>query len=212
MDRRTREIERRWRETGDINLHITLLHMLMRNGTLPERRILCAGFFGHKASRLALPEKIKRTKVIDGDTTLPTEELNDWIKSIFRWPRDVRIKVVWAMVFLAKSHIRNDDYKKKIEAILPSIKKCLDSPGADTRKELRQCLRQRGMTYWPHELGPWGSRQQIIGRALQEMLYTINSRVAVADAMLSMGAQFKDRIFRKAISDEVLPYLLGEWK
>lgn len=208
MDRRTRELERRWRQSGDIYDQAALLKCLIRAGLLERRRVLCAGFFGHKASRLALPESIKRRKILVGIKVLKTEELNDWIENIFYWPRDVYLRAILAAGRLAQEHIISKRIAADIKIINKRYEEYIIDSSTDKLEQL-QTARRRRLDWWAASNGAYNGRQVKLRDGIVEMYILENSNTR---SVKLLGAQFKDKIFRKAIGEGTVPYLLGAWK
>jgi hypothetical protein len=214
MDRKTRELQRRWQESRDVYEHAALLTHLKRCGLLEERKILCAGFFGHKACRMAMPEEIKRHKVVItahfGAKTLHTEELNDFIFNIFYWPRDIYLRTVRAALQLSANHQINTDIPRDIKVINGRLLDYIEDKS--TFEEFRTSVRRSHSWFMWFMTGPYNSRQNTMARHMSSLLRNINDTAVLCSSLQGLGAQFKDKIFRKAIGDEVIPYLLGEWK
>jgi hypothetical protein len=210
MDQRTRKLKRSWSHSGDIHDHTRLLRHLIRHGLLEKRRVICAGFFGHKASRLAMPEEIKRHKVIVAAKTLKTEELNDFIFNIFYWPRDVYLRAVLAASRLSVRNLSAPAVIQDLAIINRRLQDYIENK--DTYEAYVSAIRRRHSWYMSTLGFHSSNRQRVLTRSISNMLFRINRHAVICPNLQALGANFKDKIFRKAIGDEVIPYLLGEWK
>lgn len=211
MDQRLRQLRRRWLESKDVKTHAALLNHLCRVGLLDERRILCAGFFGHKASAEVLPELIKKYKVIVGDKTLHTEELNGFIHAIFYWPRDIYLRAMLAATKLTAQHISAPQIKDDLKTINVRFEDYINNSNPFTLIALTNASRLR-YNWWSSSMSySYHNRQRKLIDASSSM-YRKSFHTGNIVAMRQIGTEFKDNIFREAIGNEVIPYLLGEWK
>ena len=214
MDNRTRQLERAWRETNDEEYHVAFLRELLRAGLLEERRILCAGFFGHKPSRKVLPELIKKYKVITPQKVLKTEELNDFITDIFFWPRDIYLRAVLATIKLAGRSITMNRMKDDLKIISEKLNSYIENPNEENTKSLQSSFSRRHDWFEYSGRYSYSSRQFMLRNHIAEIFSYILpeiSRQNLVRIVMNIGANTKDKIFRKAMHDEVIPSLLGEW-
>jgi len=211
MDRRTRRLQRKWYETNDTYTHAELLQHLLTYGLLDEKRVLCAGYFGHEASRLALPGKIKKHKVITEKRVLKTEELNDFISGIFYWPRDIYLRATLAAARLAEQHIVAPQVIADIKLMNNRLEEYIINRSPDELEAIHVAARRRH-SWWTYTIAlSFNNRQRRLQEAVGS-LYRRHIATGNIQALMSIGAQFKDKIFRNAIGEGTIPYLLGEWK
>lgn len=215
MDRRTRELERHWKGTGEY--HTELIRALLREGLLEQKRVICAGFFGHKPSREALPEYIKRRKVIYEEKSLRAEEMSDFIKNIFAFPRDVYFR---AAIGAAKISVRQIDDKKISHDVTMMISHLEAHSKEFSSEELEKLrLSARRSNSWWYTWRTASRRQYRLKNALARMMRDVSrenqenraKRGSLYVGVNAMSVEFKDKHFKKAIKKEVIPYLLGEW-
>lgn len=215
MDRRIRELHRAFLESPDEETHAELLRSLMRIGLIEERRILCAGFFGHRASAKVLPELIKRNKVIVGDKVFKTEELNDFIRGICSWPPDIWMRALVAAIRLAKADIQQRSIKDDLGNIADKLHEYAKSHSPENHNTFIWSTR-RMRDWWRRQAGQsYFSRQRRLIAAFNR-LRSANPRAGngqqrAYEVLRDIGAQFKDKRFKKAMGDAIIPYLLEEY-
>ena len=59
MDEQTRELERRWHETGNVEDGAAFLRQRLRSGELPRERLELASKLGHPSARVFTPLPIQ---------------------------------------------------------------------------------------------------------------------------------------------------------
>jgi len=187
----------------------------MRIGLIEERRILCAGFFGHKASAKVLPESIKRNKVIVDDRVFKTEELNDFIRGICSWSPDIWMRALVSAIHLAKADIQHQSIKNDLTNIADKLYEYAKSHSPENHNTfIRSIRRQR--SWWRFQAGQnYSSRQRRLTAAFNNLRSAnpraANGRQRAYEVLRDIGAQFKDKKFKKAMGDAIIPYLLEEY-
>lgn len=84
MDRRLRELERRWKGSGDIHSHAALLGHLYRCGDIDDHRLSLAAHLGHEAARRVYSGTVPNGLVRD-DVLIKNIEMQDWAYNIVYW-------------------------------------------------------------------------------------------------------------------------------
>lgn len=84
-DERLRELQRRWRETGSVEVEALYLQERVRSGGLRKDRLLLAAYSGHEGARLAA----------DGEAPPTIHSIRDFGR-LFDWGMDVAVRAATA--------------------------------------------------------------------------------------------------------------------
>ena len=139
---------------------------------------------------------------------VPTEQLNDFLDYIFTgWPRDIYLRATLGCMKLIRDSVSDVDLNHGLNKACDRFAIIIDDPSKENYEKLAL---SRQVNYW--QLGVTGRQYILLSEANRMMLSSRKSPVRIHMSVRRVGALFKDKIFRKAIGESVIPYLLGEWK
>jgi len=205
MDRRTRELERQWRASGDIHHHAAFLRALSRTKNI-QNNIEVAAYLGHKTCELIVPHLIKPGGFIKDDHLLRNEEIRDYIYWLHKWGRPITWRATLGVARLVHINLTDNSSAKLICALNRYVE---ENASADAKKHLDTMSLQYG-GYDIYQF-PIGTRQQTLTRRL----YFLTRGVLYANGLAGIriaAADFPDKQIKKAIRGELYPFLLGAYQ
>ena len=205
MDSRGRDLERKWRATGDINIHSALLGHLLRIGLFDEKRLICAAYLGHPAAKLVVPEFVKPAGIVFDGFLMKNEDIRDYIYWLKKFGKKITHRAALGILRMAANNMLHNQLSKILEKTIVVV----ENNTEDSRKALRGVLNNLPNNF---QLGGWNSRQSNLYRDGRRIAYAISQNNIAVNEMKSISIWFKDDKIKTAIKNEVYPFLLGEYK
>lgn len=200
MDRRFRQLERAYKESGDVEVHARLLSLAISRGVLTYESVLCAAFFGHKAAKIACCDDVKPSGVVFNGELLHNIEIKDLLNNITKWSFGVIARACFGIC--RKLAPRYNATKVLSECIqqnsLESLKYCFDKARIMPRYVgLRNATAYR-IVLMVCKMDPTSS------------LFRQKSNKASKPLMAPI-LYLSDEDIRDGIQQEVFPFLLGQY-
>jgi len=210
MDRRTRQLERRWRQTGDLFDHTRLLKLLNRSGLLEEKNLIAAAFLGHPASKLAMSEATRPRGVIFKGVLIYNVEIFQYIRGLSSWTSEVTERAALGVARLLVPQIQADNgQQKKLLQLEAAVKRDSQKARESLLRRSRQ-LRHNRHRY--RQYAAYGSRQWRLTQIFVNICHTVSFKRNPVRHLIAASVEYKDRQIKEAIRKELYPFLLGEYR
>lgn len=203
MDRRLRELEKKYKESLSPEDHGKYLVNLVRAGLIDEKNIVIAAFFKHKGAEICARNinKGKPSGIIWKDILINNVEPKDICKNMVKLPAAARNRAALGVLKLIAKKIELSDRQKEQ---LKVVENKISEPIIPITGPLRPSRRQEFTT------SPTARQNLLIGfnNAIRNMIIGKSAGINLA----RLYVYFEDDEFLKAIQSEVVPWALGEYR
>jgi len=206
MDRRFRQTERAYRESGGLYEHASYLRAGIRSGDLDKDRVALCAFIGHEAAQLAIPECVRNDRFIYFNRAIPNREIREVSAGLPHWgPMVVLVGSVGVAEPICQAMEVHRNNRQDIADALDVFEKCrgyVDNPTKKVRIDLRKNGRVT-ITY-----SNYTNQLKMIQNIRSQIVYKKRYNIT---ALLAATSLLDDDIFMTALRQKIYPWVLREF-
>lgn len=194
---------------GDAYAHAKLLRLVLAAENIHARSIILGAYLGHPACKILFCDEVKPKGVIYRDRLIKNVEINDLIDGLNVWGFAITYRAALGISKLINSQLQNKNNKVSgnTDKLIKKLGEFINDP--DDNSKLQSLNRQIiGRRFW---MGRYSSRQENLQSCLGLMVGQILRGRSCIGPIKSAASFYDDDLIKKAIRNEVYPFILGEY-